>query len=77
MFSQSDGRSVWTVNWTATAAVSFYYYGKFFGLRFSEQTDLTYKQIEQGFDNPNRRYMEYHAMKEFLIVQTVSVNSKE
>ena len=57
--------------------VSFYYYGKFFGLRFSEQTDLTYKQIEQGFDNPNRRYMEYHAKKEFLIVQTVSVNSKE
>ena len=42
----------------------FYYCGKFFGLRLSEQTDLTYKKIKQGFDSHNRRYIEYHGKKE-------------
>ena len=42
----------------------FYYCGKFFGLRLSKQTDLTYNQIQQGFDNHNRPYIEYHGKKE-------------
>ena len=33
-------------------------------LGLSEQTDLTYKQIQQGFDNHNRCYIEYHGKKE-------------
>ena len=33
-------------------------------LGLSEQTDLTYKQIQQGFDNHNRCYIEYQGKKE-------------
>ena len=38
----------------------FYYCGKFFGLRLSEQEHLTYKQVIQGCDGEGRRYIEYN-----------------